>query len=188
VVRQIGLRGPIIIILFALASAFLFLPRWPICFACGMFYGILWGTVLSTFASLLAAWLHFWLARSLLARTTSRLIAKSRYAGMAIRPEKAFVAVVLLRAFPLSNFVVTNLLAGALRLNPTSYLMASFFGMVPSSLMYAAWGKFARKPSPLFLVTAVVIMLACSAAYLAARKRLPAWMARVTGGQPGGGS
>lgn len=165
-VRDFGPRGPSLIAGLVVLSTVLFLPRWPICFICGMLYGVTLGTILSTLISLAPAWVHYRLASGLLSGLTRRVLAKSRFAHVTIPQERGFAVVFLLRAFPLSNFVVTNLLGGALKLRPLNYLLASFLGMIPSSIMYAAWGKFAKKPSPQFLAVAVVIMAAVAGGYV----------------------
>ena len=175
VALSLGAWGPLLLVALGALTPLLFIPRWPICFVAGLLYGVAWGALLSTAASLPGAWLQFALARNLLARTATRLISRSRLARVTISPERTFLGIFLLRAFPLSNFVATNLFAGALKLRTRPYLIASFLGMIPSSLMYAAWGKFAKKPSWQFLALAVLCMLTVAAAYLAAARRSPRW-------------
>ena len=144
-VSDLGCWGPAVIVAAGILTPVLFLPRWPLCFACGLLYGVVWGTLLPTVASLLGAWLQYALARNLLAHFTQRWLSRFRLAHAVIPPNRTFVALVLLRAFPLSNFSAVNLLAGAMRIPSRTYLVASFLGMLPSSLMYAAWGKFAAR-------------------------------------------
>ena len=99
------------------------------------------GTALATTVSTLGAWLHFLQARTLLSGYSPALLRRSGFAGKKISPGKVFSIIFFLRAFPLSNFIATNLLAGALRMKIGNYLLATFFGMIPSTVMYAAWGK-----------------------------------------------
>jgi len=172
----LGVLGPLAIIVFGIVTPLLFLPRWPLAMAAGLLYGVTRGVLLATFASTLGALLQFWLARSLLAGMASRVIARSRLAGVTLRPDKTFVAIFLLRAFPFSNFVATNLLAGAMRLHLTSYLVASFLGMLPSSYMYAACGKFMKNPSPVFLLAAFACILLITAGTVVTRRRWTRWL------------
>ena len=113
---ELGWGGPLILLGAGLFSPLLFLPRWPVALVSGLLYGVFWGSLLANFASTLGAWLNFVLAKTLLAPTADRLRARYRIAGMRIPRDKAFAVLFLLRAFPLSNFVATNLLAGALKI------------------------------------------------------------------------
>jgi uncharacterized membrane protein YdjX (TVP38/TMEM64 family) len=169
---RLGAYGPAVILLAGLVSPLFFLPRWPLCFVAGLLYGVVWGALLATVASLLGAALQFLLARTFLAGYAKRLIARSRLAGTTIPHDKTFAAVFLLRAFPLSNFVLTNLLAGALHLRTDVYIAASFLGMIPSSIMYSAWGKFAKKPGAGFLVLifSVLFLLVAGGIYVGRRR------------------
>jgi uncharacterized membrane protein YdjX (TVP38/TMEM64 family) len=90
---------------------------------------------------------------------------------------RTFPAVFLLRAFPLSNFVLTNLLAGALHLRTDVYVLSSFLGMIPSSVMYSAWGKFAKKPGAGFLALIFSVLILLIAGGVFFRRRRSRWLA-----------
>lgn len=171
--RGLGPWTPLAIALFALVSPLAFVPRWPVAFVCGLLYGVGWGSVLANLASTLGAWLHFRLARRAFGATAARLLPRAaRWRDALSDPRTAFTALFLLRAFPLSNFTATNLLAAALGLPGRVYLGATFLGMIPSTLLYAALGKLLRRPSPGFaaLVAALCVFLALGT--LLARRRL----------------
>ena len=178
---HLGVWGPAVMLAAGLVLPLLFLPRWPICFVCGLLYGITWGTLLSNVASLFGAVAQFYLARTLLAATARRLVASSPLAGYAPAPHKTFAALFILRAFPLSSFVLTNLLAGALRIRPGVYIISTFLGMLPSSLMYAAWGKFAKKPSAHFLGLIVAVLILLIVGGLLANRSRARWLAKTDG-------
>ena len=180
VALDLGAWGPAVMLAAGLVLPLLFLPRWPICFMCGLLYGITWGTLLSNLASLIGAVAQFYLARSLLAVMARKLVARSRLAGLAPAPHKTFAALFILRAFPLSSFVLTNLLAGALKVRADVYIAASFFGMLPSSLMYAAWGKFAKKPSPHFLGLILVVLVILIIGGMIVNRSRSRWLAKTT--------
>lgn len=142
-----------VVLLFALGAItpLLMLPRWPIAVVSGMVYGVFWGSCLANTASLVGAGLQYWLAHSTLFHLAQRWLAKSRWRHLLENPRNAFSVVFLVRAFPLSNFVATNLVCGTLRIPLGTYLLASLFGMIPSTVLYAAWGKLVMKPSGGFL-------------------------------------
>ena len=173
--ERLGVWGPLVIAAVGVFSPLLFLPRWPVAFVSGLLYGIFWGTALATTASTLGAWLHFLQARTLLSGYSAMLLRRSGFSGRELSPGRVFSIIFFLRAFPLSNFIATNLLAGALRMRLSNYLLATFFGMIPSSVMYAAWGKLMKKPdaSVFYLAVGAVLLLLVGTA--AARRYLRPW-------------
>lgn len=174
--QALGFWGPLLLLLLGIITPLLFLPRWPIAFVAGMVYGIGWGSALANVASTLGAYLHFLLAKSLLRHWGTKLARRYAVDARAIPQEHAFLGLFLLRAFPLSNFVATNLLAGALNMKARTYLGATFFGMIPATIMYAAWGKVMKKPDAEFYWLAILLLVALTIGTLVAQKRFNIWM------------
>jgi len=148
--HRLGIWVPLAIAVFAVVSPLAFMPRWPIAFLCGMLYGVVLGGLLANVVSAIGAWIQFRLARHALGRTGERHALAARWRAALSTPRTAFVALFLLRAFPFSNSSATNILAGALSMRGSVYLAATFLGMIPSTLLYACWGKLLYKPSPRF--------------------------------------
>ena len=154
-------------------SPFAFLPRWPLAVGCGILYGVGWGGLLATAASTLGAWLQFIFARSALSPAAERFLARRGKSLLAMPPRKALALLVALRLFPLSNLVVTNLLAASFRISPGAYVLGTFVGMVPSTLMYGAWGRMAVHPKPSsYAVAALLFAAVCLLAWIV-KGRLP---------------
>ena len=176
--ERLGAWGPLFILVAGILTPLIFVPRWPLAFLGGLLYGVFGGAMLATFASTLGAWLHFRLSRTLLAPFSDKLRRKYRLERFVVPPHKEFTAIFIMRAFPLSNFVATNLIAGALRMNQTKFVLASFLGMIPSSLLYAAGGKLLKKPSPGFyaLAAAALILMVVGTVY--AEKLVHSWQSR----------
>ena len=172
---RLGKWGPIVIGLAGILTPLLFLPRWPIAFLSGLLYGITWGTLLAVCASTLGAWLHYYLSKTLLAPMTDRIRRKYDLRRFMVSKDKEFMMVFFLRAFPLSNFVLTNLIAGAFKMDAMKYIIASFFGMIPSTMMYAAWGKLMKKPSGHYYLLAVGILILFALATAAAHRLIHSW-------------
>ena len=150
VAARLGVFGPALILACGALTPLLMLPRWPIAFVSGLLYGVFAGAALATAASTVGAAIHFGVARGLVAPSADRLLARLGWMRKSLTREKLFILIFCLRAFPLSNFTATNLLAAALSMPLRPYLLASFLGMIPSSILYAAWGKIMKKPSPSF--------------------------------------
>jgi uncharacterized membrane protein YdjX (TVP38/TMEM64 family) len=169
--RELGAWAPLAIVAFAVASPLAMIPRAPIAVLCGLLYGVGWGSLLANCASLLGAWLHFRLARHAFGKVGERHPVAARWRQALADPHRAFLALFLLRAFPLSNFTATNILAGALGMRGRVYLLATFLGMIPSTLFYACCGKLMRKPSLEFYVLLGALFLAILIGTLLARRR-----------------
>ncbi len=153
-VQNLGFLGPLVILGLSLALPFLFLPRWPVVFVAGALYGIVNGTVIGIAAGTLGAMAQFALAKWMFKSAADRV--RKRFGLMErMSDRKAFVVIFGLRAFPLSNYGLTNLLASALGMRMLPFIVATLLGMLPSTLMYAAWGKMMRKPSTGYLTLAI---------------------------------
>jgi uncharacterized membrane protein YdjX (TVP38/TMEM64 family) len=184
VAQDLGWYGPLIIVGISLVAPLLFLPRAPVAFVSGFLYGIAWGTLLANVASTFGAILNFWLARNLLSPMSDRLRARRAATAQEIKPRHAFWALIFLRAFPFSNFVATNLMAGALKIPFRTYIMATFIGMIPSSIMYAAWGKFAKEPNASFGAVAAGTVVFIVVGTILAKKYLMPWLRSLGLSQP----
>ncbi|MFZ4394863.1 MAG: TVP38/TMEM64 family protein [Kiritimatiellia bacterium] len=171
IARELGVWAPLAIVVFALVSPLAFIPRAPIAVVCGLLYGVALGGLLANVASLLGAWLHFRLARHAFSKAVRRHPVAARWRQALSDPHRAFLTLFLLRAFPLSNFTATNILAGALGMRGSVYLPATFLGMIPSTLFYACCGKLVRQPSLSFYLLLGVLFLVLLLGTLLARRR-----------------
>ncbi len=182
--RRLNGWGPVGVIALGIVTPLLLLPRWPLAVVSGLLYGVVCGAALANVASTLGAMVHYALARSMLAPWCRVLLERRRSRWLDIPRDHAFAALVLLRAFPLSNFVATNILAGTLGIPPSTYLTASCLGMIPSSVMYAAWGHAIRRPSPLSIGLATgLVALVLGGTWIVHRRRERAATLGPTGGK-----
>ena len=172
--HALGAWTVLAIVVLSIVSPLAFIPRAPIAILCGLLYGVGLGSLLANVASTLGAWLHFRLARHAFGKVGQQHPVAARWRQALADPHRAFLALFLLRAFPLSNFTATNILAGSLGMRGRIYLPATFLGMIPSTLFYACCGKLVRKPSMEFylLLGALFVMILCGT-YLARRRFLP---------------
>ena len=168
--RELGARGPAALLIFGAFGPLFFLPRWPVCFAGGMLYGIVWGSVIGNVAGLAGVMLHYAASRFFVSTGSERLLKKFHMDPSRLRKENAFWIIFLLRAIPVSNSAMTNVLAGALKMSVGSYIVSSFLGMIPSTVMYAAWGKLMKKPDADLFILALGILLTMMLGTLAARR------------------
>lgn len=181
---RLGPRGPLLIVAAGLLTPLLFLPRWPLAFLSGLLYGVGWGTALAVVASTGGAWLNFWLSRTLLAPMSDRLRRRYRMEHLTVPRDRQFLVLFVLRAFPLTSFVMTNLIAGALKLSRSRFVAATFLGMIPSTLLYASAGKLMKKPDPHFYAVAGLALVLMVVGAVAARRWVKPWLRRPDEGGP----
>jgi uncharacterized membrane protein YdjX (TVP38/TMEM64 family) len=173
---QVGAWGPAIVLVAGAFTPLLFLPRWPVAFFCGMAYGVVAGSMLANAACVLGAWVQYLVARYLLGPVAERVRRKSALGRFKVAPDRQFAILFFFRAFPVSNSVATNLLAGSLHMRQPTYLVASFLGMIPSTIMYASWGKLLKRPSPQSYALAVGLVIVMGVGTFVARRRLARWL------------
>jgi uncharacterized membrane protein YdjX (TVP38/TMEM64 family) len=178
-VSSVGVWGPLVILLIGLAGPFVFMPRWPLAWASGLLYGIFWGTLLADVASTLGSLIHYYLARTTLAPAAQKVLKKFGLHEGQLNAKRKFYLCFFLRVFPLGSYVGNNLLGGALRLPLRTYLTVAFIGMIPSTVMYASWGKLMKERTSSHSLTAglsvVFILLLC----VIAHKKFVPWLKKI---------
>ena len=117
------------------------MPRWPFAVLSGFTYGLGGGVLLASLSGLLGAALHYGLAKALLSRREREAIESKPWFRTLQSTPQPFLAITAVRLFPLSNFAVTNLVCGLLRIPLGCYLGASVIGMLPSTVVYVMAGS-----------------------------------------------
>lgn len=173
---ELGWWGPLALAGLGLVMPLVLLPRWPIAFSAGLLYGIVWGTALALPIGVMGAWLHYRLARGLLGGMADRWRQRSMLGRLNTRPAHWFWVLFLLRCFPLSHSGATNLIAGSLRVPQAAFIGSAILGMLPSTAMYASWGKLMKKPDPWFYGVAVALLIAFAGFTAIAQRR---WLPRA---------
>lgn len=117
------------------------MPRWPFAVLCGFAYGIGVGVLVASLSGFFGAALHYGLAKSLLSSSERVSIESKPWFRALQATPRPFLAITAVRLFPLSNFAVTNLVCGLLRIPLGRYLGASALGMLPSTVVYVMAGS-----------------------------------------------
>ena len=145
--RKLGLWGALLVLVIGSVAPLVLVPRWPIAWLCGMLYGVAWGSALACASASVGALIQFYFARTLLQPTARRLAARFRWAEQSLSEHKTFTAILLLRLFPFSNFSAVNLIAGTMGGHVRAFFLATCIGILPTSIMFATFGKLAKQPS-----------------------------------------
>ena len=121
------------------------LPGSVLTLAAGFAYGPLWGVAVASPASVAGATAAFLLGRTLLRGWAERRIRASTQAraiDSAVERE-GFKLVLLLRLSPLIPFDVLNYVLSLSRIRLGTYVLASFVGMLPGTVLYVYLGSLA---------------------------------------------
>jgi uncharacterized membrane protein YdjX (TVP38/TMEM64 family) len=141
-----GASGGVIYGAVYVVAALLLGPGSVLTIGAGLLFGLLWGTIIASVAATTAAALAFLIARHLARGQVKKLAEKDeRFAAIdqAIR-EKGFKVIGLLRLSPLVPYSLSNYLYGLTSVDFAPYVLASWLGMLPGTVLYVYLGAAGR--------------------------------------------
>ena len=141
-VRHLGVAGAFVYIGIYALAAVLFLPGAIFTIAAGLVYGIAGGTAVAITGATIGASFAFLIARYLVRQRIENYAKKNKRFGAIDEAigKQGWKIVGLLRLSPLIPFNASNYLYGVTSIGFWPYLLASFFGMLPGTLLYAYLG------------------------------------------------
>ncbi len=145
-VENSGIFGVVVFALIYIVATLLLLPATVLNIAAGALFGLAWGVGVVMASSMTAALLAFLIARHVLReRITRHYTHRGKPAAIdrALRGE-GWKAVALLRLSPIVPFAVKNYLFGVSRVRMRDYLIGTFFGKLPGTLILTALGTTGR--------------------------------------------
>jgi uncharacterized membrane protein YdjX (TVP38/TMEM64 family) len=142
-VQGLGPWGPVLLAAAYVPAAVLLVPGSLITIGAGAVFGLTVGTAAVSVGSTLGASAAFLLGRTLARGWVERRVAGNpRFAALdAAVGEQGFKIVLLLRLSPVFPFNVLNYALGLTRIRFRTYLLASWIGMLPGTLMYVYIGS-----------------------------------------------
>jgi uncharacterized membrane protein YdjX (TVP38/TMEM64 family) len=142
-VRDQGLWGAIVVGLAYSAATVLMIPGSLVTLLIGAIYGPWLGTALVSPASVLGATLAFLLGRSVFRESIeAKMSGNARFTALQGAIEKeGFKVITLVRLSPIFPFNVVNYAFGLTRVSLVKYVLGSFLGMLPGTLMYVYLGS-----------------------------------------------
>ena len=144
--RGLGMWGGLVIILAYLVATVLFVPGSVLTLGAGFIFGVVVGTVWASIGSTLGAAAAFLVGRTLARGWVSKKVSGNpKFAAIdeAVGEEGAKV-VFLTRLSPIFPFNLLNYAFGLTRVSFWHYLVASWIGMLPGTVMYVYLGTAAR--------------------------------------------
>ena len=144
--RALGPWGPVLFIaVYALATVLL-VPGSVLTLGAGAVYGVVYGSLIVSLASTLGATAAFLVGRHLARDAVARRVsANPRFAALdqAVADE-GWKIVVLTRLSPLFPFTFLNYAFGLTRVTLREYVLASWLGMMPGTVLYVYLGSLAE--------------------------------------------
>jgi len=145
-VGQLGRWGPIIFIAIYILAAVLFIPGSVLTLGAGAVFGVVWGSIYVSIASTLGATAAFLVGRYLARDAIARKIeGNQRFAAIdkAVAKE-GWKIVGLTRLSPVFPFTLLNYAFGLTQVKLRDYVLASWIGMMPGTVMYVYIGSLAQ--------------------------------------------
>ncbi len=148
-VAQLGPWGPVIFIALYVVATVLFVPGSVLTLGAGAVFGVVWGSIYVSLAATLGATCAFLVGRYLARDAIARKIeGNPRFAALdqAVANE-GWKIVGLTRLSPVFPFTLLNYAFGITRVKLGQYVLASWIGMMPGTVMYVYLGSLAKAVS-----------------------------------------
>lgn len=146
-VDSLGPTGYALFLVGYVALEVLAVPAFPLTMSAGALFGTYSGTLLVTVSATIAATIAFLISRYV-ARDKVRKIADGYPKFKAIDKaigEDSLRVVCIMRLSPLMPFAISNYLYGLTSVKFRSYVIGSFFGMMPGTFAYVSAGMATRQ-------------------------------------------
>lgn len=146
-VQNLGWAGFVVYALAYVVGTVLLFPGTILTVGSGFLYGPVWGTLLVSPASVAGATIAFVLARSVARRWIAEKVQKStRFAAIDRAVGRhSFKTVLLLRLQPVNlPFALLNYALGLTSVKLRDYVVASWLGMLPATILYVYAGSVVR--------------------------------------------
>lgn len=142
----LGAWGPVLfVVLYALATVWL-VPGSALTLGAGAVFGVAWGSVYVSIGATLGATAAFLVGRYFARERVAKKIARHAAFAAIDRAvgEEGWKIVGLTRLSPVFPFTLLNYAFGLTRVRLRDYVLASWLGMMPGTVMYVYLGSLAR--------------------------------------------
>mgnify|MGYP000104496962 CR=1 FL=1 len=145
-VDQLGPTGPAIFILLYIAACVFFIPGSALTLGAGAIFGVVKGALFVSVGSTLGATAAFLVGRYVARNWVARKIAKNEKFAAIDKAvgEEGWKIVGLTRLSPVFPFTLLNYAYGLTKVSLRDYVLASWIGMMPGTVMYVYLGSLAR--------------------------------------------
>lgn len=145
-IAQLGPWGALLFIGLYVVATVLFIPGSALTLGAGAIFGVVWGSVYVSIGATLGATAAFLIGRHAAREAVARRLAShDRFAALdrAVAVE-GWKIVGLTRLSPVFPFTLLNYAFGLTRVRLRDYVLASWIGMLPGTVMYVYVGSLAK--------------------------------------------
>jgi uncharacterized membrane protein YdjX (TVP38/TMEM64 family) len=145
-IAGLGIWGAILFITLYVVAAVFLIPGSVLTLGAGAVFGVVRGSIIVSIASTLAATAAFFVGRYLARDAIARRVeghAKFAVIDAAVARE-GWKIVLLTRLSPVFPYTFLNYAFGLTRVRPAHYVLASWIGMMPGTVMYVYLGSLAQ--------------------------------------------
>lgn len=161
--HQDKLTAALVMIITKVVFSVTFLPISPLTVLDGFIFGTFWGTIVSIIGNTLGASLAFLLARYLLRNFVENTILV-RYPKFDEFKERLFkrsvYTIIVLRLIPIFPYSFLNFSLALTKVSFKDYFIATFFGMIPGTIIFVHFG-YSIKHFSLVNLTISILGLLC---------------------------
>jgi len=145
-IEHLGYWGPVLLVGVYVLACTMMLPSWFITLAAGFLFGMVWGGVLASLGSVLGALAAFFVARSVARPWIEHRLTGHLYflALDRVIATQGLKIVVLVRLCSLSPYALTSYLFGLTKVPVGQFLVGSWLGRLPATIVYAYVGSTAK--------------------------------------------
>lgn len=145
-IAKLGPWGPVLFVVVYIAATVLFIPGSLLTLGAGAVFGVGWGSVYVSLASTLGATAAFYVGRYFARDLVVRKIEGNPKFDAIDRAvaEEGWKIVGLTRLSPVFPFTLLNYAFGLTRVKAGHYIVASWIGMMPATVMYVYLGSLAK--------------------------------------------
>ncbi len=145
-IEHLGAWGPVLLVGVYVLACSLMLPSWFITLAAGFLFGMVWGAATACLGSVLGAMAGFFIARTVARPWVEHRLAGHPYFLALDRAiaRRGFRIVALIRLCSLSPYALTSYLFGLTNVPLGQFLLGSWLGRLPATIVYAYVGSTAK--------------------------------------------
>ncbi len=145
-VEHLGVWGPVLVVAFYVVACLVFIPGSLVTLGVGFLFGVVRGTAIVSLGSTLGATAAFLAGRTLAREWIERkIVASARFQAVdRAVGQQGFKIVLLVRLSPLFPFNLMNYAFGLTKVRLRDYVLASWLGMLPATVMYVYLGSAAK--------------------------------------------
>jgi len=142
-IGKLGPWGPVIFIALYVVATVLFVPGSVLTLGAGAVFGVALGSVCVSISATLGATAAFLVGRYLARDAIARKIEKNKRFAVIDRAvaDEGWKIVLLTRLSPVFPFTLLNYAFGVTRVKLSHYMLASWLGMIPGTVMYVYLGS-----------------------------------------------